>query len=291
MGPATRAVIGLVAASAFLSAHAASGGPSLTHVIFAGVILLALLMLERWRPVVMFCLPFIILTAAYDMQSFVVAQVISMPVHVSELRTWELSWFGIAAAAGRVTPAEWFQTHTTPWLDAVCGLAYMGFMAVFLAMAVWWRVHERPAEAQTVMWALLWLHLAGYFVHIIYPTAPPWYVAHYGVEPASRTVPPEAAGAARFDHLLGISWFANSYSRSANVFGACPSLHVGQAFLAVLFARHFRSLRAIAFIYWMLVTLASVYLNHHYIVDGLVGMAFAIGAYSLVRHQPRSLSP
>jgi membrane-associated phospholipid phosphatase len=97
------------------------------------------------------------------------------------------------------------------------------------------------------------------------------------------TATPEAAGAARFDALFGVTWFARVYAKNANVFGAIPSLHVGQTFLAVLFAWRFGSLRLVATACWLLVAFGSVYLNHHYIVDGLVGMVFAVGAATALR--------
>ncbi|MGI5162235.1 phosphatase PAP2 family protein [Microbispora sp. CA-102843] len=278
-------VIAVVAAGAFVSLHAAFGGITVSRVLFAGVSVAAVLMLERWRPVVMFFLPLIFVIAAYDIHGFLVPRAIPRTVHVSELRTWELAWFGIATPAGKVTPAAWFQIHTWPVLDVICGLAYLGFYPMFLAFAAWWRFGQRRDDAQRVTWALLWLHLASYIVHLVYPTPPPWYVDHYGVGPAVLTAPAEAAGAARFDELFGISLFTNSYSNAVNIFGACPSLHVGLTFLAVLFAWRFRSLRIVATTFWALVALASVYLNHHYIVDGLTGMAFAIGVYYLVGHK------
>jgi membrane-associated phospholipid phosphatase len=137
------------------------------------------------------------------------------------------------------------------------------------------------------MWAMLWLNLAGYATYLIYPAAPPWYVDHYGLGPAILSAAPEAAGTLRFDALLGVHWFAVYYARNANVFGAMPSLHVGQTFLAVLFAWQFRSLRIVATGFWLLVFFASVYMNHHYIVDGLAGMVFAAGVWAAFRGRLR----
>jgi membrane-associated phospholipid phosphatase len=286
--PLTRTLLASVAAAVFVAVHVAGGDLKVTHVLFAVVTVAAVFMLDRWRAAVLFALPFIVMTAAYDLQRFVGAKVTSMPVHVTALRTWELAWFGIHTPHGEVTPAAWFQTHSLAVLDVVSALTYLGFVAAFLVMAVWWRFKERRPEAQRVMWALLWLHLTGYLVHLLYPTAPPWYVDVYGDGPAVADAAPDPAGLARFDDLFDTSWFANQYSTSSNTFGACPSLHVGQMFLAVLFALRFRSLRTVAVTYWALVLFASVYLNHHYIVDGLVGMVFAVGAYVLV-HLPERL--
>ncbi|WP_066372083.1 phosphatase PAP2 family protein [Herbidospora mongoliensis] len=277
-----RTAVAVVAAGAFLGVHAAVDGITVSRVIFVCVGVFTIAMLERWRPVASFLLPAILLVAAYDIHGFFVPRFFPRTVYVGELRDWELAWFGIATPAGEITPAAWFQTHTLPLLDLLCGLAYLGFYPIFLLLAAWWRFGRRRADAQLVTWAMLWLHLAGYVAHLAFPAPAPWYVDHYGVGPAVLTAPGEASGAARFDELVGIPWFSNSYPNAVNIFGACPSLHVGLTFLAVLFAFRFRSLRVVAVTYWALVTLASVYLNHHYIVDGLTGMVFAAGVYSLV---------
>jgi membrane-associated phospholipid phosphatase len=215
-------------------------------------------------------------------------------VQVTGLHTLELAWFGIGAAGGKITPAAWWQLHHRAWLDLACGSAYLLFLPVFIAMAAWWRFRERRPEGQDVMWAMLWLNLAGYAIYLIYPAAPPWYVDHYGLGPAVLTAPPESGGAARFDQLLGVSWFAQFYGHNTNVFGAMPSLHVGQTFLAVIYAWRFHTLRVVATVFWAVVFLSSVYLDHHYLVDGLAGMLLAAGAALIMsawRRTRPALSP
>ncbi len=286
MNGRTRTLIGLAAAGAFLGAHAALGGLRGDHLGLALAGGLAWSATGRWRSVAALGAPLLIMLAVYDAQRYWI-EALRGPIHVAEPRAWELAWFGVTTTAGRVTPAQWWQTHTHVGLDAICGAAYLLFVPVFLALVAWWRFRERRAEAQQVMWAMLWLNLAGYATYVIYPAAPPWYADHYGLGPAVLTAPPEAAGAARFDALFGVSWFAHYYSRSANVFGAIPSLHVGQTFLAVLFAWRYGSLRAIATAFWAVVLFGSVYLNHHYLVDGIVGMVFAAGAAAVAMSRAR----
>jgi len=230
---------------------------------------------HRWRSFAFFAAPFLVQLLVYDRQRVLSPTVTGRPIDVTGPLHWELAWFGVPTAHGVVTPAEWFQTHTSPVLDFVCGLTYLLFMIGFVALAAWWRFGERRTEAQVVMWALLALHLIGYTIHLVHPTAAPWYVAEYGTGPAVSTAPPGAGGGLRFDELVGVSWYASQYGDSASVFGALPSLHVGQTFLALLFAWRFRSLRVIVLVFFGLVTLSSVYLDQHYLVDGLAGMALA----------------
>ncbi len=272
----------LALAAAYLGAHAALGGLRGDHLLLAvaglGLHYAGPPLREVWR----FLQPLLIMTVVYDAQRYW-AHSLRGAVRVAEPRAWELAWFGVTSGGISVTPAQWWQTHTHAALDAITGAAYLLFVPVFLGCAAWWRFREQRPEARQVMWAMLWLNLAAYATYLIYPAAPPWYADHYGLGPAVLTAPPEAAGAARFDALFGVTWFARVYAKNANVFGAIPSLHVGQTFLAVLFAWRFGSLRLVATAFWLLVAFGSVYLNHHYIVDGLVGMVFAVGAATALR--------
>ncbi len=237
-------------------------------------------LLAAARAVGLFFLPLLLMVTVYDSQRHWAAAVRAR-VRVAEPHAWELAWFGIAGANGATeTPAAWWQRHTHPVLDVICGAAYLAFVPGFLAAAAWWRFGQKIPRAGDAMWAMLWLNLAGYATYLLYPAAPPWYVDHYGLGPAVLGAAPEAAGAARFDTALGVNVFATYYGRNANVFGAIPSLHVGQTFLAVLFAWRWRSLRGAVTTLWAVVTFASVYLNHHYLVDGLVGMLFAAAVFA-----------
>jgi hypothetical protein len=271
----------LAIAAALLGGHGAMGGLRGDHGWLAAAALGIYYAGPRLRPVGRFFLPLLIMVVVYDAQRYWV-EAARGPVRVAEPRAWELAWFGVSDGSRTVTPAEWWQTRTHPALDFVCGAAYLAFVPGFLAAAAWWRFREKRTGAQAAMGAMLALNLAGYAGYLIYPAAPPWYVDRYGLGPALLAAPPEAAGALRFDALLGVSWFSEYYGRSANVFGAIPSLHVGQTFLAVLFAWRFRSLRGFTTGFWLLMTFASVYLNHHYLVDGVAGMALAAAAYAIV---------
>lgn len=272
----------LAGAAAYLGAQAWLGGLRTDHGWLAAGVLAGYYAGPRVRPVLHFILPLVIVGVVYDAQRYW-AESVRATVRVAEPYHWELHWFGIRTAAGLVTPAAWWQTHTHAVLDLLSGAAYLTFIPIFVAAAAWWRFKERRAGAEAVMWAMLWLNLAGYVAYLIYPAAPPWYVDHYGLGPAVLSAPPEVGGTVRFDALLGVHWFADYYGRNANIFGAIPSLHVGQTFLAVLYAWQFRSLRTLTTLLWLLVFFASVYLNHHYIVDGLVGMGFAVAAWAAMQ--------
>ncbi|PPK64814.1 phosphatase PAP2 family protein [Actinokineospora auranticolor] len=264
-----------IAGVAYIGFLLLSGAPLLFRLVLAATAATIVLTCHRWRAFALFASPFLIQLLIYDRQRVLSPAVTRRAIDVTGPRDWELAWFSVRTANGPITVAEWFQTHTTPILDFLCGIVYLGFMPGFVLLAAWWRFKERRTDAWVIMWALLALHVIGYTIHQLHPTAPPWYVTEYGTGPAVVTAPPEPAGGTRFDQLLGVSWFSGQYKASSSVFGALPSLHVGQTFLAALFATHYRSLRTVAWAFFALVLLASVYLNHHYLVDGLAGMAIA----------------
>jgi hypothetical protein len=268
-----------VLAAAFLSLHYAMGGLRGDHVRLVAAALAVYYLGPRLARLWRFLLPLVLVAAIYDAQRYWAAPMRAR-VRVAEPRAWELAWFGIHGPHGLITPAAWLQARTHPQLDLAAGAAYLLFIPVFLACAAWWYLGRPKPGAIQVMWAMLWLNLAGYATYLLYPAAPPWYADHYGVGPAVLSAAPEPGGGARFDALVGANWFSSVYGRNANVFGAIPSLHVGQTFLALLFALRFRSLRTATASFWLIIFFSSVYLNHHYIVDGLVGMAYAAAAYA-----------
>jgi membrane-associated phospholipid phosphatase len=67
------------------------------------------------------------------------------------------------------------------------------------------------------------------------------------------------------------------YSKGSSVFGALPSLHCAYPLLLVI--QGWRSfgpkLRAVALAYYAAMVFSAVYLDHHWIIDALLGSAYA----------------
>jgi inositol phosphorylceramide synthase catalytic subunit len=181
---------------------------------------------------------------------------------------------GLHAPDGRTWP-EWFLHNTTPVLDLFAGFAYSTHILEILAVGVFLFLVQRR-RFHALAWAFFLANAIGIVICMIYPAAPPWYVIAHGTGPADPTATSSAAGAARFDALLGIDYFRAFYSRNPNVFGAMPSLHSAYPVLAA-WATWDRGWR------WRLPTLAfaclmwfsAVYLAHHYFLDILAGIAVA----------------
>ncbi len=201
------------------------------------------------------------------------------PVHVGDVRALEAALFGIGP--DRRLPSEWLSARPHPALDLVTGLAYMTYLLEVVLLASWWFFRD-PERAERLAWGFLIANVVGMVVWTVLPVAPPWYVDLYG-EQVVLDAPASAAGAARFDALLGIGYFDAFYARSTNVFGAMPSLHVAYPVLAVAVAwglgrRWIAPLVGFA----ALVAFSAVYLEHHYVLDVLGGVATGIAAERIV---------
>ena len=227
-------------------------------------------------------MPLLLILIIYDSQQYF-ASLVRGSVYIQGPSELDMALFGTEEG----TLARWFQNHPHPLLDALTGVAYLGFIPAYVLMAAYLHFYlpsrNRGSKYESIyrdvgrvmMHAFLVLTLAGYLTQLIFPVAPPWYVDLYGFEYVVEA-PAEAAGAARFDSLVGFPIFESYYAKSTNVFGAMPSLHVGQTFLAFYFAIFAGRLRVLNGLMFVLVFFGAVYLNHHYVIDGLLGIFYAL---------------
>jgi len=277
------AALGMVAGH--LALVTLSVGLRADHVL-VGAVLVGLAALgrrsDRVRGSALVLLPFWLTGVAYE------AVHLLLPwrgaIHVGDLQAAELHLFGVEGADGGLqTISAALQGYTHPALDVLTGAAYIAYLLVPAGLVLAWVWRRDGARASRVAWAFLAVNLVGFAIQLRWPAAPPWYVDQYGLGPAVLDAAPSAAGAARFDAALGISYFAGFYSRNVNVFGAMPSLHAAYPVLAAIASyrlgpRWFVPTAAFA----VLVGFSALYLNHHYLLDVLAGATLAALVYALV---------
>lgn len=266
----------------YLLSHELLGGIESNHIIYSIGIGILFYTGPFGHHLLRFLLPLVLVAMVYDAQHYY-APLLRAPIRIQEPYELEIALFGI----GESTPAQWFQSRTHPFLDVITGVTYIGFVHVYLLMAGYfyfflpYRTRGSRDEAryrclgQCMMLGFLIVALVGYITYLIYPAAPPWYVDRYGFE-LVIDAPPEAAGAARFDAIVGFPISEVFYSKNTNVFGAIPSLHCGQLFLAFYFTLLAGKLRFISGLFLVIVLFGSVYLNHHYVIDALAGVLYAL---------------
>jgi membrane-associated phospholipid phosphatase len=141
------------------------------------------------------------------------------------------------------------------------------------------------------------LSFAAAAVFAVFPAAPPWAAAKAGLLPHVVKLPlssaPDVSSAGLSSHT-----FSAASAIPGNPYAAIPSLHAGYAFLvfltvaSILLRRggRFRwPLVALAFAYPLLQSLAVVYTGNHYVIDIVIGFAFAYGAFVVTNRVWRRL--
>jgi hypothetical protein len=197
-------------------------------------------------------------------------------IHTGDLWALEQGLFPATVDGLPGTWPQWFHANPHPALDVLCGLGYATYLAWVLGVAVLFFAW-RSERFERLCWSFLAVNLVGVVTYVLYPAAPPWYVLAHGPGPADLAALPSAAGAARFDALLGIRLFEGFYSRNPNVFGAMPSLHVAYPMLVVWHTwERGRLWRTASVAYTLLIAFSAVYLTHHYVLDVLGGVAASL---------------
>lgn len=184
-------------------------------------------------------------------------------------------------ANGR-TIGDWVQTHVNTPMDLLFAAPYFVFAYVVLGYGLYLYYVDRPRMSR-FLWSFCAANLIAFVVWLVFPVAPPWYFRLHGCT-AELAAAPSPAGLARVDALLGIGYFQSLYGKSTYVFGAMPSLHCTYPMIGLLTAWRHISWRTKPFHigYVCLMFCASVYLDHHYVVDGLAGFALAGASVWLV---------
>lgn len=261
--------------------------------IAIGVALLGLWSVRTQR-IVRELSPALVTALGYDAMRYLTPLLVSEHrVAACGLRRAELSLFRVAPD---VTIGEFIARHHTPALDLFFAVPYTVFVYVAAGTAIYlyWR---DIAQMRRYVLSFAIANFLAFALWLIIPSAPPWYVHTHGcaVDLAAHANP---AGLARVDALLNIHYFQNFYGKAASVFGAMPSMHCAYPMIGLLVAFPTSKLRARAlhvfYAGWMFV--AALYLDHHWMLDALVGWAVAFTAVKLAsvylaRQQSAELLP
>jgi phosphatidylglycerophosphate synthase len=200
-------------------------------------------------------------------------------VHLCDLRAIDARLFG----AHERTVHDWFQSHPSLALDLACAVPYGTFLAVAVLFAIY-LFSKDEAAMRRFGWTVLVVDVWGFVTYRMYPAAPPWYFHAHGCVVDLATRASEGPSLARVDAFLGAPVFHAFYARSSEVFGAVPSLHVTYPLLVLLSGWPLlRGLgRALAAAYFAAMCFAAVYLDHHWMLDVVLGVAYALAGHAVV---------
>ena len=244
-------------------------------VVFAAVIAVVLgrtrLFLRDW-------LPFVAIFLAWESMRGL-ADNLGTTVHSDDVIAVERFLF-----LGRIPSVElqgWLHTpgSINP-LDLFTTGLYIAHFALPLTVGLVFWILERPMYFRYVM-TLMLMTFTAFVFYLLLPVAPPRFSGAFGQE----AVPVIDIARSTFEqlHFAPVTtWLYGNIN--GNAVAAFPSIHSAYPLLAFFFARE-RWPRAAWFLfaYSMAVWFSVVYLGHHYVVDVLGGIAFAIGAYAASR--------
>jgi hypothetical protein len=189
-----------------------------------------------------------------------------------------------------VLPTVWLQqTVDADWWKALAALVYGSHFVVtpLLLCALW--VRNRHLWGRYVRLVLA-LSAAGLATYVLYPAAPPWLAAKDGViEPIRRLSATgwDVLGLPRAGALLADS------QGQVNQVAAVPSLHTAFAVLTCLVlvpvARRVWQRTALVG-YAVMMPVVLVWAGEHYVVDTLLGAAYALAVVLLAAPARRALA-
>ncbi len=225
-----------------------------------------------------------------------VATDFSFPWHLQELIEADKTLF-----FGQV-PSVWLQAHLyhpgtlEPW-DVLASVMYLlHFLAPLVAGYLLWIADRAMFRKFAVTFVLV--AIAGFVTYIVFPAVPPWMAAErlihihgkYLQSPAGHVYLPGVRNlfsvtmSRWYNPYHGTIFFASLHLHYDNV-GAVPSEHAMYPMLFFLFLRRqFGRIAYLALVYIALILFSITYLGQHYMIDALVGFAYAIVAYHLVMH-------
>jgi membrane-associated phospholipid phosphatase len=278
-----------VAFAVALGAQILTFGLSLTPDRYVLVLLAPALVLGCGRRLMLDFVPFVLLIVLYE-ECRGIAHILRPVPYVDphlDLERWLFF--------GHMPPnvlQDWLWKGHLMWYDQVLSaITRIHFIVPpTLAFALWLR---RRSLFYRFAATMLVLSYAGALTFALYPAAPPWYAADilgkmpYLASPSSvqaAAAPLPTSGGPLYQLVDG------------NEFAAIPSLHGGYSFLIFLFAatlawrtRWRWPVIAIAALYPLAQSFAAVYTANHYVVDLLIGFAYATAALFGVRWAWRRL--
>ncbi len=227
--------------------------------------------------------PLIVLLALYNM-SRGIADDHTSPHATAMIHVDEWLW---GRLTGGEIPTLWLQQHLYDaihihWYDTLASLVYFSHFVTALTVAtvLWLRNRKMWASFVRRWFTLTALGLTTYY---LYPAAPPWWAAKFGmIAPVDQGVVTRGWSALGL-HSAG-DLLADAKLDAANPVAAMPSLHSAYALLVILFflPRVRKRWWPLMLAYPLAMAFTLVYAGEHYTLDVLVGWLYVAVTYLVV---------
>ncbi|MDQ3856328.1 MAG: phosphatase PAP2 family protein, partial [Chloroflexota bacterium] len=194
------------------------------------------------------------------------------PLHEADLVRWEQALFG--GHLPTLVLQQWLYTPgEVRWWD-VMATAFWAFhfvLALLFAFLLWLRSKQLYWR---FVYALMVLSFAGFATYVLFPAVPPWLAHIHGTIPqVVHHIQWEIWGKMGFG--MNASWVMEH--GNPNDIAAMPSLHAAYPTLVFLFClRYWKPAAPAAFLYCCGLWFSIVYIGDHYVIDALVGIAYAL---------------
>lgn len=250
------------------------------HLAFVGAAIFLFMTHYQTRLFLLLALPFGIQNVSWDLLRFVPFSYLQ-PINVVGPYTWEIALFGVRDGSVLVPPAMWFSHLNIPIVEYITSFFYSISDPMIPIMGLFfWKVVSVD-HCKKFMVAFLVMNVFAFLTYVYFPVAAPWYVIDYGLYPPVAQILGSAAGLVDLEGLLGISSFTTSYQMNPVVFGAIPSMHAGFAAISLIYSIATRRswLIAVMTVYTLIMLFSAVWLTHHYIIDLMIGLGYAVLGY------------
>ena len=283
---------GVLAYAALVVVLMVVGGVALTPDVLAVAFGLAAVLLGRGRLFFRDWIPFIVLLLAYELMRGI-ADDAGLPLHAEDLLLAE-RFLSFGALPTQVLQDALRPARGVDAIALVATVVYMLHFALPLATGFVLWLWRRPQYYDFVA-ALILLSMGAFVTYLLFPAAPPWYLAWKGMLDGPDGLPiitylkpgafEQLADALGFDGRYAYSFIFSKVN--PNNVAAFPSLHVAYPILTFLFLRRaFGRVGWLALGYAALVTFSVIYTGDHWIIDAVAGAAYACAAYYAVVHLP-----
>lgn len=178
-----------------------------------------------------------------------------------------------------------FYRPITPAKDVMAFLLYVaGHATAPIATAVYLYIFHPAGVCAGFSFTLALQNIAGVWTHLFWPSTPPWFHTLHppGTIPTYQTIG-RSAGLQRILESWGK--VQNGFNTNKIVFGALPSLHSAIAFQTLIFVLYYsrnKFARALVIAYVSAQWWATIYLDHHWRLDLIVGMWYSLAAFAIM---------
>lgn len=271
----------------FLFFHFWMGGLHRIHFIYACLLTTLVLIHYQTRLYFIVAAPIFIHNILYDSFRYIPFDWF-LPIRIAEPYQLDQWLFGVKWGDQVLLFHEYLQQFSNGFLYVFSGLLYHVHEAmIFIFIFLLWKIRSLDLAFRFSI-TFLFMNLLAFATYLFYPASAPWYVEQYGFLQPDGPVFGSAAGLAKFDQLLSIQVSQNLYQLNPVVFGAIPSMHAGFAALIWLFANQVGPiLRWFFALYFFGMCFAALYLGHHYLIDLVIGVLYALIAYFIVEKTQR----